>query len=124
MSYGAIDVVQVNFAETIFRIGNNGSGTLGLIYAAIGIGTGIGLLQMTVPNRYRGRVFAFDMAVYTLAAALSTMWAGFAFDNLGLSAREVAFVSGVVAVSVLSVWGIYQRMYLKTVDGGGRNMPG
>jgi len=180
LSYGAIDVVQVNFAENIFRIGGSASGALGLIYAVIGVGTGIGpllakhfgkdtrramrgmitlsfvlsaigffgvawspalptlllailirtfgsgigwiyssaLLQIDVPTQYRGRVFAFDLAVFTLAAASSTVAAGFAFDSLHLSAREVAFGAALVAVGSLIVWWVYHRAYLRNCPEG------
>ena len=175
LSYGAMDVVQVNFAEKIFQVGGSASGTLGLIYAVIGIGTGVGpllakhfgketrramrgmitfgfilsaagffgvawsptlplfllailvrtfgsgigwiyssaLLQMDVPAQYRGRVFALDMAVYTLAATSSTLAAGIAFDGLRLSPREVAFGAALIAVGVTITWQIYHRAYLK-----------
>ncbi|RME47230.1 MAG: MFS transporter [Caldilineae bacterium] len=181
LSFGAIDIVQVKFAESIFPIGADSSGTLGMIYTAIGIGTGLApllarrysgdadarmrrtitaafvlsvvgflgvawspslplllaativrssgsgiawvyssaLLQMTVPDGYRGRVFAFDLAVFTLASATSTFLGGWAFDGPGLSARQVAFACGLVAAGVLGLWLLYRRFeVLKPASGG------
>lgn len=176
LSFGAIDIVQVEFAEKIFPIGANSSATLGIIYTAIGIGTGLApllaqkftgekiramhwaitvsfilsalgffglawsptlsilliatiirtggsgiswvfssaLLQMHVPNEFRGRVFAFDFAAFTLAAISSTMWAGYAFDGLGMSARGVTFVSALVSILALAVWGLYHYNFRRT----------
>ncbi len=169
LSFGAMDIVQVEFAEKIFRTGNNSSGTLGMIYTAIGIGTGLApllaqkftgerqpamrwgimaalvlsvvgfwgvawsptlwilllatmlrsggsgiawvyssaLLQMRVPSAFRGRVFAFDLAAFTLASATSTLWGGFAIDRQGLSAREVALVCAIIGIFTTTVWALY-----------------
>ena len=169
LSFGVADVIQVMFAENIFRIGENSSATLGIIYAAIGIGTGFApllarrfarengnamcwaiaasfalnaigflgvawaptlsiflvmtiirsggsgigwvyssaLLQMAVPDKFRGRVFAFDLATYTLAAALSTYWAGFAFDHLSFSPRNIAMMAALMGVITLVIWMSY-----------------
>ena len=171
LSFGAIDIVQVEFAEKIFPVGNNSSGTLGIIYTAIGIGTGLApllaqkftgerqnamrrgitvafvmsaigffgvawsptlwilllatvirtggsgiawvyssaLLQMRVPSAFRGRVFAFDLAAFTLASGASTFWGGYALDRLGLAPREVAFWCGVVGIVTLTVWAAYHH---------------
>ncbi len=173
LSFGAIDIVQIEFAENIFPIGSNSSATLGLIYAAIGIGTGLApliarqytaenqkamraaitaafalsvfgflgvawspnlpvlllmsmfrsagsgvlwvfssaLLQMTVPDGFRGRVFAFDLAAFTIASATSTFGAGFALDSLGLSAREIAFGAAVTGSAIFILWGAYRYCY-------------
>jgi len=181
LSFGAIDIVQVKFAESIFPIGADSAGTLGLIYTAIGIGTGLApliarrysgeasgpmrrtitaafvlsvagflgvawspslpfllaativrssgsgiawvyssaLLQMSVPGGYRGRVFAFDLAVFTLASATSTFLGGWAFDGPGLSARQVAFACGVVATGVLGLWLLYRRIEVLKPSAGG-----
>ncbi|MFQ5576810.1 MAG: MFS transporter, partial [Anaerolineae bacterium] len=173
LSFGAIDIVQVKFAEVVFPLGHNGSATLGLIYAAIGVGTGLApliakhysgenqaamrraigaafvvsavgylgvawspglaflllastvrsggsgiawvyssaLLQMTVPHEFRGRVFAFDLAMFTLASAASTTWAGYAVDALALDIRDVALVCGAVGGLVLALWLVYHRLH-------------
>jgi len=171
ISFGAMDIVQVEFAEKIFRVGNSGSATLGLIYTAIGIGTGIApllaqkltgenekamywgitaafgisvigflgvawsptlwilllatifrtagsgiswvyssaLLQMRVPSAFRGRVFAFDLAAYTLTSGFSTFWGGFALDRQGLAPREIAFWCSVTSIIIFLVWSTYHH---------------
>ncbi|MCK5922302.1 MAG: MFS transporter, partial [Methylococcales bacterium] len=40
--WGAINVIEVQFAGDVFPIGNSSEGTLGIIYAVTGLGTGLG----------------------------------------------------------------------------------
>ena len=83
------------------------------------IGTGINwvysssLLQMIVPGNYLGRVFAFDLAMMTLASSVSTLWVGWAKDNLGLGPRELALSLGVVPLVMTVLWLIYMTWQLK-----------
>lgn len=181
LSYGAIDVVQVDFAENIFPLSDDSAATLGLIYMSIGIGTGLAplianrltgqnqtlmrrtillafvvsvvgflgvswsptlgvllvattiraagsgiawvfssaLIQLNADNRYRGRVFAFDWTVYTLAMLASTLSAGVAYDPIGLAARQVAFGSAAVAMVTLVGWSGYHLFYRRRVAVGG-----
>ncbi|RMF01070.1 MAG: MFS transporter [Chloroflexi bacterium] len=42
LAFGGVEIVQVNLAENIFRLGDDASATLGLIYLAVGLGTGLG----------------------------------------------------------------------------------
>jgi MFS family permease len=68
------------------------------------LGTGIGwvyssvLLQLTVPDRFLGRVFAFDLAMMTLAASASTLWTGWVKDSWGLSPQQIALMLATVPV--------------------------
>lgn len=167
--WGAINVLEVNFAEKVFPIGDGGATTLGIIYAISGLGTGLGpiifrrwvgderkgmlraigvgfvlifigiiflgvapnltwfgvatavrtigsgviwvfsaaLLQMMVPDRFRGRVFAFEFLVLTLTQSLSIYWAGFAQDGLGWGVQQVTLGMGAVGVVVCLVWFVF-----------------
>jgi MFS family permease len=169
LAFGGIAVVEVAFAKEVFPIGNEGAGTLGLIYLIIGLGTGLGpvvarritgdnpptmqwaillsyvamligytmqgwaftlviflvatfirtigtgiswvysssLLQIVVPGHYLGRVFAFDLAMMTLASATSTLWIGWAKDTLGLSPQQLALSLASVPAVMLIGWAIY-----------------
>jgi MFS family permease len=73
-----------------------GSGTLWVFSAAI--------LQMVVPDRVRGRVFAFEFAVLTLTQSLSITWAGLAQDTLGWSVRRVTASAGLLGLVVALAW--------------------
>lgn len=79
-----------------------GTGTLWVFSAA--------LLQMMVPDRYRGRVFAFEFAVLTLTQSISILGAGFAQDSLAMPLPQIAVWVGSVGLVVGMVWlGFYWR---------------
>jgi hypothetical protein len=173
LAWGAINVVEITYAEEIFPLQSSwvtdlfpnidgGTATLGIVYVVSGLGTGLGplllrrwlgdapmrlrwaisagfgmlilgtawlsvagslasfsgatlvrtigsgtiwvfsaaMLQMIVPDRVRGRVFAFEFAMLTLTQSISTLWAGLiGQDRLGLDVRQIALsMSGVAAV--------------------------
>lgn len=77
-----------------------GSGTLWVFSSAI--------LQMVVPDRVRGRVFAFEFTGMTLTQSLSITWAGVAQDSLGWSVREVTASVGVLGLIVALLWLLFQ----------------
>ena len=69
------------------------------------------LLQLEVPDRFRGRVFAAELAMATLITSLSSYWTAFGLDRAGWSPRALAFllgglfcVPGVVWLVILSRW--------------------
>jgi len=78
-----------------------------------GIGTGVVwvfsavLLQILIPDRLRGRVFAFEFAAFTLTQSISTLWAGYAYDNLGWSVSQIFFSAAVVSIVITGVWLIF-----------------
>jgi MFS family permease len=53
------------------------------------------LLQMEVPDRFRGRVFAAELALVSLTTSLSSYWTGYELDRAGWSPRTLSFVLGV-----------------------------
>lgn len=69
------------------------------------------LLQMEVPDRYRGRVFAAELALVTLTSSLSSYATAYALDRGGWSPRSLSFalgalfvVPGVLWLGILSRW--------------------
>lgn len=154
---GGVLLVLTLYGRQLFPLGNDGALSIGLLYAARGVGaaigplaaqyfggssvlalrraigpsvllTGIGyalasvapslplvalavliahlggstqwvystaLLQISVPNRLQGRVFAVELAALTLTTALSSYLAGFAADS-GIAPRQLAFVFAMV----------------------------
>ncbi|MBW7881334.1 MAG: MFS transporter [Caldilineaceae bacterium] len=169
--WGSINVLEIPLAENIFPFNGNGSLTLGLIYAGVGIGTGFGplllrarlgdhhsvmykaitigfmaltlgilglavapslgwvlaatvtrglgtgsiwvfstvLLQVASPDSFRGRVFAFEFAALTLTQSISTLWAGFAYDSLGMSLPQIFFILAIASSGALLVWALFAR---------------
>lgn len=175
LAFGGVEIVQVAYANEVYPWGDNASATLGLIYLAVGLGTGLGpmvarritgdeqppmywaifvaylamaagylllgwgasltivllatfirtlgtginwvyassLLQLTVPRHYLGRVFAFDMAMMTLASAGSTLWAGWARDSLGWSPNHIAVALSTVGAVSAVIWLAHTVFHLK-----------
>src|SRR6185369_1654809 len=52
------------------------------------------LLQLEVPDRFRGRVFATELALVTLMSSASSYWTGHQLDRAGWSPRTLSFVLG------------------------------
>lgn len=84
-----------------------GTGTLWVFSAA--------LLQMMVPDQYRGRVFAFEFAVLTLTQSISILGAGFAQDSLLMPLPQIAIWIGGLGLIVGMIWfGFYWRYQSET----------
>jgi predicted MFS family arabinose efflux permease len=62
------------------------------------------LLQMEVPDRFRGRVFAAELALVTLTSSASSYGTGYALDRLGWSPRALSFWLGVMFCVPGAVW--------------------
>jgi MFS family permease len=69
------------------------------------------LLQLEVPDRFRGRVFAAELALVTLTSSISSYWTGWELDRGGASPRTLAFalgamfcVPGLVWLLIVSRW--------------------
>jgi MFS family permease len=171
--WGAINVLEITYANDLFPLETNGrlsvsdggTATLGLIYVASGIGTGVGplvmrrwlgdaprrlmlgislgflflagglwwistvdgllplltatvvrtlgtgtlwvfsaaLLQTIVPDRFRGRVFAFEFAMLTLTQSISVLAAG-ALVDAGFTPPEAVAVSATAGLVVAALW--------------------
>lgn len=80
------------------------------------------LLQMTVPDRFLGRVFALEMALLTLTMSISTYVTGLGVDYPGLGARRMATALGVAFAVPGVVWLMLQR-WLDRGDGAHRESP-
>ena len=67
------------------------------------------LLQMTVPDRLLGRVFAFDIALFTLAVSISLWLTGFVTDAFKLSPRTIVLLLAAGSLVPLGVWSAVLR---------------
>lgn len=62
------------------------------------------LLQMEVPDRFRGRVFAAELALVTLTSSISSYAAGYGLDERHWSPRSMAFWLGIAFCVPGSLW--------------------
>ena len=62
------------------------------------------LLQLEVPDRFRGRVFAVELALVTLTSSISSYVTAHALDNAGWSPRTLAIVLGALFFVPGSIW--------------------
>ena len=168
---GSFDIIAALYAAHVFRQGQEGATTLGLMFTAFGVGAvlgplisnrfgnseivwlrrailggfvcmplawlivgaapvlpvalagcvlrGIGgsinwtysdvLLQMSVPNHLLGRVFAFDIAIFTLAVSVSLWLTGFVTDVFHLNPRTIVLLLAAGSLVPLGVWGVALR---------------
>jgi len=67
------------------------------------------LLQLSVPDRFRGRVFSAELALLMIVSALSSFVCGYALDTWGLSPFLLARVLGVLFVLPTLGWLIIER---------------
>jgi hypothetical protein len=71
----------------LFVTGAHTGGSINWVYSST-------LLQMSVPDRFLGRVFAIEMAMVTLTMSVSTYLTGWGLDYAGLSPRSMAAILG------------------------------
>ncbi len=67
------------------------------------------LLQIEVPNEFRGRVFSTEFALMTLGIALSNYVAGYCLDVMQLDPRLVATLIGIYFALPAVLWVIGGR---------------
>jgi MFS family permease len=77
------------------------------------------LLQMTVPDHLLGRVFAFDIAIFTLAVSISLWLTGFVTDAFHLSPRAIVLLLAVGSLGPLVVWSVALRWQSRHAEASG-----
>ena len=163
---GGVLLLMTVMGERVFPVGGSAAAGIGVLYAARGIGAGIGpilarawlgqqpdqmrraivpsyllvslfylllgwsttisvasfavigahaagsvlwvfstvLLQMSVPDRFRGRVFSAELALLMIVSAISSYACGYALDAWGVSPFDLARVLGVLFVVPAAGW--------------------
>src|SRR5215831_664522 len=96
-------------------IGAHAGGSIQWVYSTT-------LLQMAVPNRFLGRVFALDNTFLTLAMSLSTYLTGWGLDH-GIGPRALAAALGAIFVLPGIGWCIHLR-HLRASEHSGSDEPG
>jgi MFS family permease len=74
------------------------------------------LLQLEVPDRFRGRVFATELALVTLMSSVSSYWTGRQLDRAGWSPRTLAFALGAMFCVPGVLWLIIQSRWRETPE--------
>src|SRR3954452_11454217 len=69
------------------------------------------LLQLEVPDRFRGRVFATELALVTLMSSLSSYWTGYELDHAGWSPRTLSFALGLMFCVPGVLWLVIQSRW-------------
>lgn len=62
------------------------------------------LIQMEVDERVRGRVFGFELALFTLSSSLSTLFYGYAIDTGWFTARGACITMGLSWIVPALMW--------------------
>lgn len=62
------------------------------------------LLQLEVPDEFRGRVFAAELALVTLSSSVSSYWTGYQLDHAGWSPRTLSLLLGVLFMIPGGIW--------------------
>ena len=62
------------------------------------------LLRMEVPDRFRGRVFAAELALVSLTMSVSSYWTGYELDRGGWSPRTLSFALGILFCIPGTLW--------------------
>lgn len=87
-----------------------GTGTLWVFTSA--------LLQIIVPDRFRGRVFAFEFAALTLTQSISSLTAGFLIDRPGLTIQGVMGVAAAAGLAMTVLWTLFHLRYIRPLRDG------
>jgi MFS family permease len=69
------------------------------------------LLQLEVPDRFRGRVFAAELALVTLMSSGSSYWTGYQLDHAGWSPRQLALALGLMFCLPGVIWLVILRRW-------------
>jgi MFS family permease len=76
------------------------------------------LLQLEVPDRFRGRVFAAELALVTLITSLSSYWTGHQLDRVGRSPQALSLALGLMFCVPGVLWLIVQARWKEQPPAG------
>ena len=71
------------------------------------------LLQISVPDAYRGRVFAADFMLFTITMALATLATAWGLDHMALTPRMLAAISGGLLVLSGIFWLVRPQQHVQ-----------
>ena len=94
--YAALSIAPVLPLATVCVLFAHFGGSVLWVFSTV-------LLQMEVPDELRGRVFAAELALFTLTSSLSSYFTGLALDR-GVSPRTVSLVLGALFFFPGAAW--------------------
>jgi MFS family permease len=80
------------------------------------------LLQLEVPDHFRGRVFAAELALVTLVTSLSSYLTAYGLDRNGWSPRLLSFTLGAMFLVPGTLWLVFQSRWQEH-EGGAPGHP-
>jgi predicted MFS family arabinose efflux permease len=86
----------------LFVIGAHAGGSIQWVFSTT-------LLQLSVPNKFLGRVFALELALVTLSMSVSTYLTGYGLDHAGFRPRQMATMLGLSFVIPGVAWFFSQQ---------------
>lgn len=76
------------------------------------------LIQTEVTDKFLGRVFALDLAMFTLATSTSIFLTGYLLDTIEISARNLGWVFSIGSLLPVVLWWVYGLHYSNPVVEG------
>ena len=110
----AVGILMLGFATSLpaFLVATFvrtfGTGTI-WVFSAV-------LLQIMVPDKVKGRVFAFEFAALTLTESISVLAAGYFQDTFAWSPAKITFIFGWLGVVVCIIWSFFYLFTRKRFD--------
>jgi MFS family permease len=111
LAWGAVNVMEIPLAQDIFPINGNGTLTLGLLYCATGLGTGIGPL---IVRRWIGKEFRNQL--WAILGGLAALCIGILGIGFATSFGWVVAASFLRALGSGTVWVFSAAMLQAIVD--------
>jgi hypothetical protein len=62
------------------------------------------LIQLKVPDKFLGRVFALDVALFTVASSFSVWLTGYLLDTFNMDPRRLVIYFGMCGILPAFVW--------------------
>jgi uncharacterized membrane protein YjjB (DUF3815 family) len=115
--YIAFGVSQVLWAALLFLLAAHAGGSILWVFSTV-------LLQREVEDRFRGRVFAAELALATLTMAASNYVVGELMDRFGYSPRVVTAGVGVFFLLPGIMWFLTEKAWDRKEIAAGKSPPG
>lgn len=97
LCYAALAVAPNLLVASLLVVGAHAAGSVLWVASTV-------LLQLTVPDAYRGRVFAIDFALLTAVSSAASYATGLGLDRAGITPRAMAAIIGALFLLPAAAW--------------------